>query len=223
MLKQLVYLIGSCLLIIVLSVLQAGAQEGNDGTAAATSVGDPPTAATSTPPVQPTPAPAVVGDVSPRAYLPLVVKPETCPFSPEAATIADLAMSHPEQGRPFMQCHPILAQVAYERALDMGTRNYFGHTNPDGYGPNYLVEQAGYNLPDWYGQAPDANNIESIAAGYTTAADAWNAWLSSSGHRAHVLAEDDFWADQTNFGVGYAYVANSTYRHYWVFISAPPE
>ena len=47
-----------------------------------------------------------------------------------------------------------------ERALDMGTRRYFSHVNPDGYGPNYLVQQAGYALPSFYGQEPDANNIE---------------------------------------------------------------
>ncbi len=156
-------------------------------------------------------------------YLPLVVRPFECELNPQEQEIASFAINHPDQGRPFMICDPTLAQVARERALDMGTRNYFSHTNPDGYGPNYLVRQAGYALPTWYGTANDANNIESIAAGYTTASATWAGWLNSAGHRTHVLAEDTFWADQTNYGIGYAYVANSTYKHYWVFISAPPE
>ena len=156
-------------------------------------------------------------------YLPLVVSPFTCDLNPQEWEIANLAINHPSQGRPFMNCDPTLAQVARERALDMGTRNYFSHTNPDGFGPNYLVRQAGYALSSWYNTANDANNIESIAAGYTTVAAAWNGWLNSSGHRAHVLAETSFWAKQTSYGIGYAYVPNSTYRHYWVFISAPPE
>lgn len=156
-------------------------------------------------------------------YLPLVVRPFTCDLNPQEQEIATFAINHPDQGRPFMNCDPTLAEVARARALDMGTRNYFSHTNPDGYGPNYLVRQAGYILPTWYGTANDANNIESIAAGYTTAAAAWTGWLNSAGHRAHVLAEDPFWAAQTSYGIGYAYIAGSTYKHYWVFISAPPE
>lgn len=156
-------------------------------------------------------------------YLPLVTTPSLCDLNPQEQEIANLASQHPEQGRPFMNCDPILAQVARERALDMGTRNYFGHTDPDGFGPNYLVQQAGYVLPSWYTQGNDANNIESILANYTTAADTWAGWLNSAGPRAHVLGEIQFWADQTNYGIGYAYVPGSTYKHYWVFISAPPE
>jgi len=105
----------------------------------------------------------------------------------------------------------------------MGEQRYFSHTNLDGYGPNYLVRQAGYQLPSWWSSDPTANYIESIAAGYPTPETAWQAWLNSSGHRRHVLGENEFWAEQTNYGIGYAYVAGSPYRHYWVFITAPPE
>lgn len=167
--------------------------------------------------------PAMTDALTETVYLPLIMRPALCDLNPQEQEIADLAAQHPDQGRASMSCDPILAQVARERALDMGIRHYFSHTNPDGFGPNYLVRQAGYGLPSWYGTANDANNIESIAAGYTTAAFAWAGWLNSSGHRAHVLAENAFWADQTNYGIGYAYVPNSPYRHYWVFISAPPE
>jgi uncharacterized protein YkwD len=161
--------------------------------------------------------------VSETVFLPIVLKPWTCDLNEQEQEIANFARSHPDQGRSVMNCDPILAQVARERALDMGTRNYFSHTNPDGFGPNYLVKQAGYALPIWYSQKDDANNVESIAAGYSTAIAAWTGWLNSSGHRTHVLAEATFWAEQTNFGVGYAYVPGSTYTHYWVFISAHPE
>ena len=156
-------------------------------------------------------------------YLPFIAKPPVCSLNAQEQEIASLAINHPDQARLEMNCHPILARVARERALDLGTRNYFSHVNPDGYGPNYLVRQAGYELPSWWSTDPAANFIESIAGGYTTATSAWNGWLNSPGHRRHVLAEDDFWADQTNYGIGYAYVAGSKYKHYWVFISAPPE
>lgn len=43
-----------------------------------------------------------------------------------------------------------LAKVAEERAKDMARRNYFDHTDPSGYGPNYHINKAGYYLnPDW--------------------------------------------------------------------------
>ncbi len=156
-------------------------------------------------------------------YLPMVVNPPSCALNSQEQEIADLARAHPNQGRAVMNCSSILSQVARAKAQDMAMRQFFGHTNPDGEGPNHLVKEAGYRLPTWYNSSMDGNNIESIAAGYTTAAAAWEGWMNSSGHRTHLLAESSFWADQTNFGVGYYYDASSPYKHYWVFISAPPE
>jgi len=156
-------------------------------------------------------------------YLPIVIKPPSCALNSQEQEIANLAMAHPSQGRVVMSCSSILAQVARAKAQDMAMRQFFGHTNPDGEGPNHLVKEAGYTLPTWYSAATDSNNIESIAAGYTTAAAAWEGWMNSTGHRVHLLAESSFWADQTNFGVGYYYDASSPYKHYWVFLSAPPE
>ena len=107
----------------------------------------------------------ILGGLTPRAYLPIVLKPISCPLTEQAQNVANLAINDPEQQRPQMICNDILSQVAHERALDLGTRDYFSHTNPDGFGPNYLVEQAGYDLPDWYGNELDSNNIESLTAG----------------------------------------------------------
>ena len=155
-------------------------------------------------------------------YLPLVAKGSFCTaLTSEEQAILDFMRNDPEQKRPALNCDPILQQVARERALDMGQRDYFSHTNPDGYGPNYLVRQAGYPLPSWYGQQLDANNIESIAA--CTNCDAfriWQMWMDSPGHRTHLLGLKPFFAEQTDYGIGYAYVPGSTYGHYWVVITA---
>jgi len=156
-------------------------------------------------------------------YLPMILSPGSCGLSSEETAVANYAMNHPDQGRTVMQCDSTLAQVARAKAEDMAARCYFGHVDPDGIGPNYKTRAAGYDLPTWYSTSIEGNNIESIAAGYATPEAAWNAWLNSAGHRTHVLAESSFWADQTNYGIGYYYDANSPYRHYWVFISAPPE
>ncbi len=155
-------------------------------------------------------------------YLPVLrtVSLPPCMPLPEEQQIAALLIGHPQQGRPSLTCHPILAQVARARAEDMRDRAYFSHTNPDGFGPNYLVTQAGYVLPDYYPKEADSNNIESIAAGYPTAAEAWQGWLNSPPHRTHVLAELPFFAAQVEYGIGYA--SGGPYGHYWVLLTAEP-
>jgi uncharacterized protein YkwD len=52
---------------------------------------------------------------------------------------------------------------------------------------------------------------------YTTAAEVWEAWKNSPAHRTHVLGEDRFFADEVDYGMGYA--ENSTSK-YWVIITA---
>jgi uncharacterized protein YkwD len=169
-----------------------------------------------------TEAVAQSGSLTPRAYLPLVAQNPSCSLIPEEQQIARYMIQHPDQQRSSLTCHPILARVARERAEDMARRRYFAHTNPDGFGPNYLVRQAGYALPSYYGTEPDANNIESIAGGYPTAEATWQGWMDSSGHRDHLLGLNSFWAEQVEYGVGYACDPTSPYRHYWVVITAKP-
>jgi uncharacterized protein YkwD len=168
-----------------------------------------------------TPA-AAQGDLDEFVYLPLVAK-QDCQANANEARIAELMRSDPQQQRPSLTCHPILAQVARERAEDMAARRYFAHVNPDGYGPNCLVIQAGYPLPAWYAPCPAGNNIESIAGGYSTPDSTWQGWMNSSPHRTHLLGLHPFFAEQVEYGVGYAYDADSPYRHYWVVITARRE
>ena len=144
-------------------------------------------------------------------------------LSPEEAAIAGFMVHDPDQQRPAMQFDPILSQVARERAQDMAARDYFSHTNPDGFAANYLVWEAGYDLPAFWGHGVADNYIESIAAGAGSAAETWVDWMNSPPHRTHILALTPFYQDQTSYGVGYAYSAQSTYHHYWVIITAPPS
>lgn len=164
-------------------------------------------------------APEGAGEM--HLFLPALIAPPSdleCAPNSQEQQIAEMMRNHPQQMRPSLTCDPILAQVARERAEDMRDRAYFSHTNPDGYGPNYLVRQAGYPLPDFYGNDPAANNIESIAGGYPTAADAFQGWMDSPGHRAHILGEHAFYAEQIEYGIGYA--AGGPFGHYWVVITA---
>jgi len=137
--------------------------------------------------------------------------------------IAQRAMNHPDQGRTSMVYDPYLHLVARAKALDLGRRGYFAHVDPDGYGPNEVIRMTGYQLPSHYSSGLSGNNVESLSAGRAAAEDAFVSWMNSPGHRRHVLGEIDFYRGQTHYGVGYAEVAGSPYRHYYVFITAPPS
>jgi uncharacterized protein YkwD len=134
--------------------------------------------------------------------------------------LADLFEQAADQRRPFVRCDPVLSRVARAHAEDMAVRGYFRHVTPEGNGPNRLVEAAGYRLPELYSRRRSANNVEVIAAGDATAETAWRHWLRSRHHRRQVLGLHDFFAEQTDYGVGYAEVADSRYGHYWVLITA---
>jgi hypothetical protein len=148
----------------------------------------------------------------------------TCGMSETELGLAAILVAHPQQGRGQMVCDPILARVARARAADMAARAYFGHVNPDGVGPDYLVRQAGYALPDMYGTDVRVNMVESIAAGFglTSADAAWAVWDQSDVHRTHLLGRISFSAAQARYGIGHVSVDGSPFTNYWVFISAHP-
>jgi uncharacterized protein YkwD len=125
--------------------------------------------------------------------------------------------------RPVLVWDSRLAASARTRARDMGTRRFFSHVDPDGHGPNWHVSRTGFRLPLKWTAFKKSNQIESIIAGHATAEPAFRHWIASKKHSHHILASNPFYQNQTLVGVGYSYVPNSPYRHYWVFNSAPPE
>jgi uncharacterized protein YkwD len=133
----------------------------------------------------------------------------------QAHELVTIMRSDIRQRRTSLEVDPLLCLVADMRARDMLERGYFAHVDLDDCGPNYRVRQAGYTLPDWYSTSRDGNTIESIAAGYSTAADVWLAWMDSPGHRAHLLGEHPTFAAQTRIGVGLVSM-------FWVVLTAPP-
>ncbi len=147
---------------------------------------------------------------------------DLCGFTAQRLELFNLLVNDPDQKRASRTCNATLARVAQAKAEDMARRNYFDHTNPEGFGPNYLVRAAGYVLPTFYSGELNGNNIESIAGGTQTASATWRVLKSSSGHRPHVLGENTFYAEQVDVGIGYFYLADSTYKHYWVIITAKP-
>jgi uncharacterized protein YkwD len=130
--------------------------------------------------------------------------------------------------QPPLRVHPILTQVARERAVDLGQRRYFSHVDPDGRGPNIKVVEAGYPLPRHWIQRPSSNFIESLVAGRATGQAAMDALIIDAGinppgHRIHLLAMSDFFQRHTDIGVGFACVPGSPYRYYMAVLTAYPE
>ena len=124
-----------------------------------------------------------------------------------------------------LKWNDILAKVAQERAEDMVARNYFGHTDPDGYGTNIKINNAGYTLDkSWYSDK-SMNYFESLAAGYAEGKATviqlitdGGASDSNAGHRRHLLGMDDFWGDCYDIGIGKA--KGGYYGTYWCFLIA---
>ncbi len=138
------------------------------------------------------------------------------------ADLARILVEAPAQRRPRLVRNAVLDSVARARARDMATRGYFDHVSPDGWGPNALVEAAGYRLPPEYDRRRTGNDIEAAAAGYGTARQAWGWFMRSPLHRTHLLGLDARGLAQTEFGIGYAWRPRSRYGHYWVVLIARP-
>lgn len=134
-----------------------------------------------------------------------------------------LIRGHPGQKRKSFRYDARLGAAARAKARDMAKRGYFGHTDPDGFGSNWHIARTGYRLPDHWLAFKNANQGESILAGFSSVPDALAHWLNSSSHRSHLLALNQFYADQTQYGIGYHSEPGSKYGHYWVLVTAPPE
>jgi uncharacterized protein YkwD len=79
--------------------------------------------------------------------------------------------------------------AARAHSMDMGVRDFFSHTNPDGDDPGDRMSYAGYSGFGWG---------ENIAWGYPTSSDVVAGWMSSDGHCANIMRPQ--W---TVIGVGY--------------------
>ena len=74
-------------------------------------------------------------------------------------------------------------------SMDLATRDYFEHTNPEGEQAWDRMERAGY---DYIAAG------ENIAAGSPTAAAVMDGWMASDGHCANIMSRDF-----EHIGIGY--------------------
>lgn len=138
-----------------------------------------------------------------KLYAPITAhqKEYPCFTNAMSAELLRLMITDRAQQRKSPKCSDLVTKIAQSRADDMVQRGYFSHWTPEGHGSNYFLAQVGC-LPSWYPQ--DGNTVESITLNYRTPQAAWNALVSSRGHRPHVLGTHPFFAAQVAIGVGWA-------------------
>jgi uncharacterized protein YkwD len=129
------------------------------------------------------------------------------------------------QAVPKLAWNEELAQAAEKKALDMAARNYFDHVDPDGYGMNYWIVKAGYELRDEWTKKKSYNNFESIQAGLSSGVEAIKNLIldegtNPPGHRNHLLGILPFWSNCTDVGIGMARDPDSEYEYYMCILVA---
>jgi uncharacterized protein YkwD len=90
---------------------------------------------------------------------------------------------------PSLAMEPHLRCAARLHSLDMHTRNFFDHVNPDGRTPSERVTQAGYS---W------STTGENIAGGQSSPQVVMDGWTSSDGHCSNMMN-----ASFEDIGIGY--------------------
>lgn len=105
-------------------------------------------------------------------------------------------------GSPPLVLNDKLCSVAMIRADEIS--ELFSHTRPDGQSCFTAVEEADIDY-SYVG--------ENIAAGSPTPESVMDVWINSKGHYENII-NPEF----EEFGLGYVYAPNASYRYYWVQI-----
>ncbi len=127
----------------------------------------------------------------------------------QVAGVQDGAVSSVNRHRTAVGLTPLvvdsrLTSAAQSHANDMASRRVMSHTGSNGSNAGQRIAVYGYGAAMW---------AENVAAGYATAADAVNAWMNSSGHRANIVNNQ-----LVNIGVAAATGSNGIV--YWSMVFA---
>jgi uncharacterized protein YkwD len=158
-----------------------------------------------------TPEPEDATATTEAAAEPVRVTPAPEALQPEnfaADALAALNALRTARGLPQLAFDGTLSAVANAYARYMGQANFFGHTGPDGSTPQSRLAGAGFG---------GTYKGEALSAGQASPSAALNALLSSPQHAAILLN-----GSSVAGAVGYYYAPNSTYKHYWVVLTANP-
>ena len=136
-----------------------------------------------------------------------------CGLNQYARQFARLVIESRDQQRSKLQCNKKLAEIALTKAKMMAKANDVNH-NIEHTTPNQLLRNKGIVLPKIYPILD--NQVEAVMGGVSTAQESFDVFMTSPGHKAHLLGEGDFLLEQNQIGVAYFKDSHSKYEHYWV-------
>jgi uncharacterized protein YkwD len=131
----------------------------------------------------------------------------------EARMVELLKQDRASRGLPAVNVDPRLMTIARARSVDMATKHYFSHTQPDGQTASSMIKAAGIAW-ERIGEIIAYNSTSDLIS---SANGANNQWLNSSGHYA-IITQPAY----THIGVGLA-IDSSNGRRLWtaVWLDAP--
>ena len=141
------------------------------------------------------------------------VPESNCGLNQQAISLAKLIIESKNQQRKELHCNLKLAEVALKKAKMMAKankiRHRINHTTP-----NELLRSYGIKLPENY--ALFDNQVESIMGAVKTPQESFDTFMTSPGHKYHLLGEADFLLKQNQIGVGFFKDDESEYVYHWV-------
>ena len=136
-----------------------------------------------------------------------------CGMNPQAIKLAQLIIESNKQQRAELYCNKKLAEIALIKAKMLAKANIISHT-VDHTTPNDLLRQHGIKLPKNYGMFD--NQVESIMGAVVTPQKSFDVFMTSPGHKYHLMGQDKFLLTQNQIGVGFYKDDNSEYVYHWV-------
>ena len=100
-------------------------------------------------------------------------------------------------------------------AADMANEGYFEHDTYNRVGADLQLSLDAFERCKRFYQENGYVNTENIAAGSSSAQDAFNQWLESPGHYQNMLNKD-----AKSIGLGYYHKEDSEWEDYWVMETA---
>ena len=165
----------------------------------------------------------------PSPVKPAQVHDNPCDMDIFAWQLFQMIRDSEHQQRAEMHCHPLLQAACRQWISYMFSYQFFDHFHPVCESPNDLLRYLHYSLSPHYPTGPKANNVQSLLGGQVKVKDAYNGFLTSSPHYAHVFGRHEFYAQQTEIGIAHLYIDGGVggklagdHDAVTVFFSAPP-
>jgi uncharacterized protein YkwD len=159
-----------------------------------------------------TPAPINTLALTPISGTPLAqpTGPASCNFTSSSSYLNEIANlvnnARAQAGLAGLALNAQLAAAAQGHSIDMACHGFIGHNGSDGSTPSQRIAAAGY-------AASRASEI-IYGSGYPQTAFDW--WMNDQVHRDEILNPN-----VTEFGVGYAYMPDTTKGYFTVDFASP--